>query len=138
MQWLTDWITGKSAKKSLYDHIGGQPVVSAISNTFYDIMESDPYVTPLLDVHPKPMDAIRQLFTDYLAMWLGGPDNYTPKRGHPRLRARHLSFKVTKELKTQWMYCMRISINQHVKDKRIAEQILNALDQLAEHMINKE
>ncbi|MFC3094215.1 hemoglobin-like oxygen-binding protein [Alteromonas sediminis] len=138
MQWLTNWINRFSAKKSLYEHIGGQPVVSAIANTFYDVMESDAYAASLFEMHPKPMSAIRQLFTDYLTMWFGGPDHYTPKRGHPRLRARHLPFKVTKELKTQWMYCMRIAIYQHVKNKRIADQILSALDQLAEHMIDKE
>lgn len=90
----------------------------------------------LLAIHPQPLDRIREVFFLYLTMWLGGPNDYEKQRGHPRLRARHLPFTVTPTLKAQWMYCMRKAMMQTVTDIPLAERLLQALDQLAEHMIN--
>ncbi|MBU2978473.1 group II truncated hemoglobin [Alteromonas sp. C1M14] len=121
-----------------YAHIGGANAVHLLANRFYDIMEQDPMAKDLLAIHPLPLDRIRRVFTLYLSMWLGGPDDYQQQFGHPRLRARHLPFTVTPALKRQWMYCMRKAMMQTVHDIQLAEQLLRALDQLAEHMINKD
>ena len=72
----------------------------------------------------------------YLSLWLGGPDIYQQEFGHPRLRARHLPFTVSPALKEQWMYCMRKAMMTTVSDVALAQTLLQALDQLAEHMIN--
>ncbi len=90
----------------------------------------------LVAIHPQPLTRIREVFALYLTMWLGGPNTYEQQFGHPRLRARHLPFAVTPALKEQWIYCMRKAMHQHVKDKALANQLLAALNQLAEHMVN--
>ncbi|MCW8093477.1 group II truncated hemoglobin [Alteromonas sp. ASW11-130] len=121
-----------------FEVIGGQATANKIAETFYDIMESDPLVADLLAIHPKPLTRIREVFALYLTMWLGGPNTYEQQFGHPRLRARHLPFIVTPVLKEQWMYCMRKAMFTHVSDKALANKLLASLNQLAEHMINKE
>ncbi|MEW9797886.1 group II truncated hemoglobin [Alteromonas sp. CYL-A6] len=119
-----------------YDAIGGEPAVGRLANRFYDIMSTDPLVAELYAMHPQPLDRIRYVFTQYLAMWLGGPDDYVTERGHPRLRARHLPFAITPVLKEQWMYCMRKAMHETVRDRQLANRLLQALDQLADHMVN--
>ncbi len=119
-----------------YDAIGGETTVRLLAERFYNIMETDPMAKALLAIHPQPLDRIREVFFLYLTMWLGGPNDYEQQRGHPRLRARHLPFTVTPSLKAQWMYCMRKAMMQTVTDIALAERLLQALDQLAEHMIN--
>ena len=99
-------------------------------------MSNDPIAQQLYDLHPKPLDRLREVFFLYLSMWLGGPNTYQELYGHPRLRARHLPFTVTPALKDQWMYCMRKAMFETVEDIQLAQQLLDALDQLAEHMIN--
>ncbi len=121
-----------------YEAIGGEETVRLIANRFYDIMEQDPIAEELLAIHPQPLDRIRHVFFLYLTMWLGGPNEFEKQFGHPRLRARHLGFPVTPALKQQWMYCMRKAMLQTVDNMAIAEKLLDALDQLAEHMINRE
>ena len=121
-----------------YEAIGGEETVRLIANRFYDIMEQDPMAEELLAIHPQPLDRIRHVFFLYLTMWLGGPNEFEKQFGHPRLRARHLGFPVTPALKRQWMYCMRKAMLQTVENMVIAEKLLEALDQLAEHMINRE
>ena len=85
----------KKKQATAYEAIGGEEVTRNLANTFYDIMESDPIAADLLALHPKPMDGIRRKFFEYLTGWLGGPPLYESQYGHPRLRARHLPFKVT-------------------------------------------
>lgn len=99
-------------------------------------MATDPVVQELYQIHPQPLDSIRTVFFHYLSMWLGGPDLYTPNRGHPRLRARHMPFPIDEKLKEQWMYCMRKAMFETTSDKQLAHQLLSSLDRLAEHMIN--
>ena len=38
--------------------------------------------------------------------WLGGPQHYIERFGHPRLRARHLPFKIGLAERDQWVACM--------------------------------
>jgi len=119
-----------------YYRIGGEEKVRELANRFYDVMENDTYAAELLSIHPQPLDRIRHVFFLYLSLWLGGPDIYQQEFGHPRLRARHLPFTVSPALKEQWMYCMRKAMMTTVSDVALAQTLLQALDQLAEHMIN--
>ena len=119
-----------------YYRIGGEEKVRELANRFYDVMENDTYAGELLSIHPQPLDRIRHVFFLYLSLWLGGPDIYQQEFGHPRLRARHLPFTVSPALKEQWMYCMRKAMMTTVSDVALAQKLLQALDQLAEHMIN--
>ncbi|NVK57003.1 MAG: group II truncated hemoglobin [Alteromonadaceae bacterium] len=121
-----------------YQAIGGEKTVEKLANRFYDIMEQDPFAAELLAIHPQPLNNIRHVFYLYLTMWLGGPNQYEQERGHPRLRARHLPYTVTPALKAQWMYCMRKAMYDTVDNIQLADQLLKALDQLAEHMINQD
>ncbi|MDC8829131.1 group II truncated hemoglobin [Alteromonas gilva] len=121
-----------------YQAIGGEKTVLTLANRFYDIMEQDPVAADLLAIHPQPLTRIRHVFYLYLTMWLGGPNQYEQERGHPRLRARHLPYTVTPALKAQWMYCMRKAMYETVDNMQIADQLLKALDQLADHMVNHE
>ncbi len=130
--------TAAQSNATPYEAIGGEESVKLLANRFYDIMESDPLASDLLALHPKPLDRIRHIFFLYLTMWLGGPDDYQQLQGHPRLRARHLPFAVTPDLKAQWMYCMRKAMMQTVTDIALADKLLSTLDSLADHMINSE
>lgn len=121
-----------------YYRIGGEDKVRMLANRFYDIMSTDPIAQQLYELHPKPLDRLREIFFLYLTMWLGGPNTYQELYGHPKLRARHLPFKITPALKEQWMYCMRKAMFETVDDIQLANQLIKALDQLAEHMINSQ
>lgn len=126
----------KKKPATAYDAIGGEAGTRRLANTFYDIMESDPYATELLALHPKPMDEIRQKFFEYLTGWLGGPSLYEDKYGHPRLRARHLPFTVTEQMVEQWLHCMNKALIEVVKDEQVREAIRQPITQLAQHMKN--
>lgn len=61
-----------SPEKTPYEIIGGEQGARDLANRFYDIMATDPYAKPLYDMHPQPLDRIRQVFFEFLSGWLGG------------------------------------------------------------------
>jgi hemoglobin len=72
-----------------------------------------------------------------LCGWLGGPQRYVEKHGHPRLRARHLPFPINADGVAQWMLCMRGALEE-VPDAEARAAIEGALARLADHMRNVE
>ncbi|WP_440054634.1 group II truncated hemoglobin [Pseudoalteromonas sp. T1lg65] len=125
-------------EKTPYEIMGGEQGARNLANRFYDLMETEPYAKPLYDMHPQPMDRIRQVFFEFLSGWLGGPDLFSEKYGHPRLRMRHMPFPIDQDLRDQWMYCMNKALDLEVDNPLLREGLRQSLSQLATHMINQE
>ncbi|QTH72890.1 group II truncated hemoglobin [Pseudoalteromonas xiamenensis] len=124
--------------KTPYEIMGGELAVRALANRFYDLMETEPFAKPLYDMHPLPLDRIRQVFFEFLSGWLGGPDLFAEQYGHPRLRMRHMPFPIDKALRDQWMHCMNKALDIEIDNPLLREGLRNSLSQLATHMINQE
>lgn len=119
-----------------YQLMGGEETVRRLANRFYDIMETAPQAAELYAIHPLPLDTIRQKFFEFLSGWLGGPPLFEKKYGHPRLRARHMPFRVNEQLRDQWMFCMNQALDEVVENDMLREGIRQSIGQLASHMIN--
>ena len=89
-----------------FEWIGGEPAVKALVERFYDLMELDPAYAQLRAVHGNTLENARQRLFWFLCGWLGGPDLYQERFGHPRLRARHLPFSIGIKERDQWVACM--------------------------------
>ncbi|WP_404341600.1 group II truncated hemoglobin [Pseudoalteromonas mariniglutinosa] len=124
-------------EKTPYEMIGGEQGARIIANRFYDIMATDEYAKPLYDMHPQPLDRIRQVFFEFLSGWLGGPDLFVEKYGHPMLRKRHMPFAIDQALRDQWMYCMNKTLDSEIDNPLLREGLRQSLAQLASHMINQ-
>ena len=88
-----------------YLALGGDPAVRALVDAFYDVIEAESPV--LRGMLPAKTTGSRQKLYEYLSGWLGGPPLYTDKRGHPRLRMRHLPFPIGPAEADEWMRCFR-------------------------------
>ena len=89
------------------ESIGGEPVVRALVERFYDLMELDPAYERLRAVHGSSLESAREKLFLFLSGWLGGPPLYADRHGHPMLRARHLPFAIGTVERDQWMACMK-------------------------------
>jgi hemoglobin len=86
--------------QSIYESVGGQETFDRLVNDFYGRVESDGVLRP---IYPDSLDAARQKLALFLAQFFGGPDVYSQRRGHPRLRARHLEFSIGKAERDAWL-----------------------------------
>ena len=123
--------------KTPYQLIGGEQGARALSDRFYDIMSQEAYAKPLYDMHPQPLDRTRQVFYEFLSGWLGGPDLFVEKYGHPMLRKRHMPFPIDQDLRDQWMFCMNKALDIEIDNPVLREGLRQSLAQLATHMINQ-
>lgn len=129
------------AAQSLYDEIGGEVGVRAVVDRFYDLMDSLPEAAGIRKMHATDLSSSRDKLFWFLSGWLGGPPLFVEKRGHPRLRARHLPFAIDASARDQWMLCMRQSLSsvpQAVALSAVSRERLDtALFNLADHMQNQ-
>src|SRR5512145_2424058 len=80
----------KPEPASAFDWIGGEERVKALVERFYDLMDLEPGYAALRAAHGSTLDNARQRLFWFLCGWLGGPQHYTDRFGHPRLRMRHM------------------------------------------------
>ncbi|HEY0824925.1 MAG TPA: group II truncated hemoglobin [Ramlibacter sp.] len=100
----------QSEQKPSYDTpfawIGGEEKVKALVERFYDLMDLEPKYAALRASHGTELERARQNLFWFLCGWLGGPQYYTDRFGHPRLRARHMPFRIGVVERDQWLACM--------------------------------
>ena len=89
-----------------FEWIGGEARVQALSDRFYDLMDLEPGYQALRAAHGPALDNARQRLFWFLCGWLGGPQHYVERFGHPRLRARHTPFSIGVTERDQWVACM--------------------------------
>ncbi|WP_199179948.1 group II truncated hemoglobin [Chromobacterium sinusclupearum] len=120
-----------------YQLLGGEGVVRWLTDRFYDIMDSEPAVKPLRDMHPADLSGSRQKLFMFLSGWLGGPSLYMEAFGHPRLRMRHMPFAVDEAARDQWMLCMRQAVSELVVEDWLKDKLLEAFYNTADFMRNR-
>lgn len=89
-----------------FEWIGGEAKVHALVERFYDLMDLEPGYRELRAAHGSELSDARQKLFWFLCGWLGGPNHYIERFGHPRLRARHMPFKIGIVERDQWLACM--------------------------------
>lgn len=125
-----------TAQSNAYDLIGGDKVIRAIAHDFYQQMQTRPETQTLLAIHRSPMQESEQKLYEYLSGWLGGPQLYQQKHGHPALRARHMHFAIDESMRDQWLICMRAAIQNNIKKPEHQQVIIQAISTLADNMRN--
>ena len=120
-----------------YDPIGGEAGVRALVDAFYDAMDPRPDCAAIRAMHPDDLSESRDKLFEFLSGWMGGPPLYVQKRGHPRLRARHLPFSIDEAARDQWMACMYDALQATVDDAALRERLYLSFLRVAEHLRNR-
>ena len=121
-----------------YERIGGEEAVRKLVDRFYDLMDSKSEVAGIRELHAKSLKASREKLFLFLSGWLGGPQLYVEKYGHPRLRQRHLPFAIGESERDQWMNCMIQAMQDVGLEEGLREELKLALWKTADFMRNKE
>jgi hemoglobin len=120
-----------------YEQIGGQAGVHALVERFYDLMDLQPEYKRLRQVHGASLDQARQRTFWFLCGWLGGPQTYTEKFGHPRLRARHLHVPIGIQERDQWLSCMDRAMSETGLAEPLRKRLGESFFQTADWMRNQ-
>ena len=130
------------APLTVYELVGGQDFFDDLVERFYDRVEVDPLLRPM---YPRDLRPSRERLAGFLAQYWGGPPTYSEKRGHPRLRMRHLPFSIGLAERDAWMAHMTASLDQaRVADgsgrplpRELRVLLFDHFDNAATHLINR-
>ena len=120
-----------------YDRIGGEQKIRELVDRFYDLMDAREDTQPLRQMHAKDLRVSRDKLFMFLSGWLGGPQLYTEKYGHPRLRQRHMPFEVDSAARDQWMNCMIQAMEDVGIEEGIRQELEAAFFKTADFMRNQ-
>ncbi|OAB42568.1 globin [Paenibacillus antarcticus] len=117
----------------LFDELGGQQGVRKLVESFYPKVLKDPLLAPLF---PKDISTTMDKQEMFLSQFFGGPDLYTSEFGHPRMRARHMPFKITPIHADAWLSCMSQALEETVDSELIREAVIERLRVSAYFFVN--
>jgi hemoglobin len=120
-----------------YEQLGGDAAVRALVDRFYDLMDREPAFAALRALHPANLAGSRDKLHLFLSGWLGGPELYVQRFGHPRLRARHLPFAIGTAERDQWLACMGQALAGQGVSAGLAQRLGQAFFGTADWMRNQ-
>ncbi|TCV90694.1 group II truncated hemoglobin [Sulfurirhabdus autotrophica] len=120
-----------------YSRLGGEDVVRRVVNRFYDLMDEDPDYYGIRKLHQKDLAEAREKLFMFLSGWMGGPQLFVEKFGHPMLRRRHMPFEIGESERDQWMACMAQAMKDEGVDEQMQKELVQAFWKTADFMRNK-
>lgn len=123
--------------QSFYDAVGGAETFHAIVSRFYELVAEDEILRPLYP--EEDLSGAEQRLRMFLEQYWGGPRTYSERRGHPRLRMRHIPFRITPIERDAWLRCMQIAIDEidsYTLDDAHRQALLDYLQLAADMLVN--
>ena len=117
--------------------IGGEGQIQALVDRFYDLMDLEPGYAALRAAHGSELVNARDKLKMFLTGWMGGPQHYTEKFGHPRLRMRHMPFSIGIAERDQWVACMDQAMQETGVDETLRARLKDSFMQTADWMRNR-
>lgn len=127
----------ESTRPTAFQLIGGEPVLRSLVDRFYDLMSLEPRYLDLRHVHPEDLQNARDRLFWFLSGWMGGPNLYVERFGHPMLRARHLPFPIGIKERDQWLECMGQAMQEEAIAPLLAERLMESFSHTADWMRNR-
>ncbi|OBF17902.1 hypothetical protein AWC13_15005 [Mycobacterium kubicae] len=123
--------------ESFYDAVGGAKTFDAIVSRFYQEVAHDEILRPLYP--EEELSGAEERLRMFLEQYWGGPRTYSERRGHPRLRMRHVPFRITPIERDAWLRCMHTavaSVDSDTLDDERRRQLLQYLEMAAHSLVN--
>jgi hemoglobin len=127
----------EAAASNAYLLVGGEAGVRSLVDRFYDLMDLEAEFAGIRALHPTTLDGSRDKLFWFLSGWLGGPDLYISRFGHPRLRARHLPYAIATPERDQWLRCMAWAMEDVGLELGLRERLLTSFFETADWMRNR-
>jgi hemoglobin len=125
---------GTPATTSFYAAVGGHETFVRLVRRFYEGVATDPELRAL---YPEPdLAGAEERLRMFLEQYWGGPRTYSEQRGHPRLRMRHVPFRVTEDARDRWLAHMRVAVDELGLDPAYEQELWSYLVMAAHSMVN--
>ncbi|MBU3062748.1 globin [Nocardia sp. NEAU-G5] len=122
---------------SFYAAVGGAETFHKLVAAFYREVARDEVLRPLYP--EQDLGPAERRLRMFLEQYWGGPRTYSDERGHPRLRMRHMPFRVGPVERDAWLRCMHIAVGEidsAAMDDAHRRALLDYLEMAANSLVN--
>jgi hemoglobin len=120
--------------ETFYDAVGGHETFKRLIHRFYEGVAGDPVLRPLYP--EEDLSGAEERLRMFLEQYWGGPSTYSEQRGHPRLRMRHVPFKVNPEARDRWLAHMKVAVDELELPPMQHEMLWDYLQRAAFSLVN--
>jgi hemoglobin len=124
-------------QQTAFELVGGEEKLRALVDRFYDLMELESEFAGIRAMHPASTEGSRDKLFWFLCGWMGGPDYFVERFGHPRLRARHLPYAIASGERDQWLRCMTWAMQDIGIPEELQQRLMQSFYQTADWMRNQ-
>lgn len=125
----------KTGQVSLYERVGGDQYFLDLVDRFYRQVADDPVLRPL---YPEDLGPGAFNLAEFLIQYWGGPPRYNERRGHPRLRMRHVPFAISRTERDAWLAAMTAAVHASGVPPEETKELLDYFDMASTMLINRE
>ena len=121
-------------EEQVYEAIGEEGFTRLI-HAFYAQVPADPVLGPM---YPKDdLAGAEERLRDFLIGRFGGPPRYIERRGHPRLRMRHMPFAIDAAARNRWVMLMDRALEEAQLPDDVTALLREFFHGVATFMINR-
>jgi hemoglobin len=125
---------GPGVEDTFFAQIGGHATFRRLVDAFYRGVAADPVLKPMYP--EEDLGPASERLTLFLEQYWGGPGTYSEQRGHPRLRMRHMPFRVNPDARDRWLKHMREAVDELDLPPLQQETLWSYLERAAFAMVN--
>jgi len=118
----------------IYDVVGEEGFRRLVA-AFYRQVPNDDILGPM---YPgDDLEGAEERLRDFLVGRFGGPQRYIARRGHPRLRMRHLPFPIDPRARDRWIELMSRALDEAEFPAEVQAVMRPYFEATATAMINR-
>lgn len=106
-----------------------------IAAAFYRQVRADNLIGPMYP--PTDWEGAEHRFATFLKFRFGQDETYLQERGHPRLRGRHMPFRIGEAERDRWLVLMNTALKEENIPAEHAEPLMAFFGSVADFMRNQ-
>ena len=119
---------------NFFERVGGSATFKKLVDVFYEGVAADEILRPMYP--EEDLGPAAERLQQFLEQYWGGPSTYQELRGHPRLKMRHMPFKINPLARERWLLHMREAVDELSLPPLIEAELWGYLDRAATAMLN--
>lgn len=119
--------------KTLYEKIGGQPVIDQLVASMYKHIGENKI---LKSIFPEDLSESARKQRLFLTQFFGGPRLYLEERGRTRLPEVHAPFEITPARRDAWLDCIHKALIENEVKEPLLSDIMKRLSVPANLLVN--
>jgi len=119
---------------TFYEAVGGEETFHRLVHRFYEGVADDPGLRALYP--EEDLGPAEERLRLFLIQYWGGPHTYGQRRGHPRLRMRHVPFVIDEAQRDAWLRHMRVAVEELELPEPLEKQLWDYFTMAARSLVN--